>query len=247
VKSDDAVQQLEALAEELKGLRPDWRTAEFVSWELRTRSALTHALGAQHYITDQFVRNDWSAPVSLADDGMDFRWFREGATRARGMIDAAIAEIKLLGDDVTVADESGIDAELWEEVAPEIRSESWVKVARNALIFTEDRIRKWAGRPDTEVGPALAVAIFGRQGIFQMGKTDGETEGWQLFAQGIAKALRNVDTHRVQERPDLKRYALGVVGACSLLLTQMRFEHGNRFRDTSPAASTEAGDGSEQA
>ena len=72
-------------------------------------------------------------------------------------------------------------------------------------------------------------------------------DGWRFFAQGIAQALRNVDTHRIQERPDLKRYALGVVGACSLLLTQMRFEHGNRFRDTSPAASTETGDGSAQA
>jgi hypothetical protein len=28
-----------------------------------------------------------------------------------------------------------------------------------------------------------------------------------------------------------------MLGACSLLLTQMRFEHGNRFHDTSPAVS----------
>ncbi len=68
-----------------------------------------------------------------------------------------------------------------------------------------------------------------------MGLTQGETQGWQLFAQGIAQALRNVDAHRIQERPDHERYALGLVGACSLLLTQMRYEHGNRFRDTSPA------------
>jgi hypothetical protein len=246
VKSDDAVEQLEALAEELRGLRPDWGSAEFVSWEARTRSALTRALGAQHYITEQFIDTHWSS-VSL-DGALDARAFRDSAIRVQGMLDAAIAEVEMLGDDVPVADEEGIDAELWEEVAPEIRSESWVKVARNALIFTEDRIRKWAGRPESEVGAALAVAIFkAPQGNFQLGKTDGETEGWQLFAQGIAKALRNVDTHRIQERPDLKRYALGVVGACSLLLTQMRFEHGNRFRDTSPAASTETGDGSEQA
>jgi hypothetical protein len=158
------------------------------------------------------------------------------------MFDAAIAEVSLLGDDTAVADESGIDAELWEEVAPEIRSEAWVKVARGALIFTEDRIRKWAGRPNEEVGDKLAVAIFGDRGNFRMGKTDGEMNGWQLFAQGIARALRNVDTHRIQDRPDLKRYALGVVGACSLLLTQMRLEHGNRFRDESPAASIESGD-----
>jgi hypothetical protein len=69
------------------------------------------------------------------------------------------------------------------------------------------------------------------------GLAEGEKQGWQLFAQGIAQALRNAETQRIQDRPDHKRYALGVVGACSLLLTQMRYEHGNRFHDTSPAAS----------
>ena len=69
-----------------------------------------------------------------------------------------------------------------------------------------------------------------------MGLTAGEEQGWQFLAQGIAQALRNADTHRIQERPDHKRYTMGVVGACSLLLTQMRYLHGNRFRDTSPTA-----------
>lgn len=70
-----------------------------------------------------------------------------------------------------------------------------------------------------------------------MGQTDGEMQGWQLFAQGIAQALRNVDARSIQDQPDHKRYALGLVGACSLLLTQIRYEHGNHFRDTMPAAS----------
>jgi hypothetical protein len=157
--------------------------------------------------------------------------------KAQGTLDAAIAELELLADDVPVADESGIDPELWEHIAPEIQAEAWGKVASQAVIFTEDRIRKWAGRPANEVGKDLAVAIFGKVGPFQMGRTEGEIQGWQLFAQGIAQALRNVDAHRIQDRPDHKRYALGLVGACSLLLTQMRYEHGNRFRDTAPAAS----------
>lgn len=156
------------------------------------------------------------------------------------MLDAAIAEVGMLADDMPIADESGIDAELWEHVAPEIRSEDWGKVARGAVIFTEDRIRKWAGRPPNEGSKDLAVAIFGQNGDYRMGLTDNEKTGWQLFAQGIAQALRNADTHRIQNRSDHKRYALGVVGACSLLLTQMRYEHGNRFQDTSPAVSTES-------
>ena len=66
---------------------------------------------------------------------------------------------------------------MWEHVAPEIRSEDWGKVARGAVIFTEDRIRKWAGRPADEVGKDLAVAVFGATGNYRMGLTDGEKQG----------------------------------------------------------------------
>ncbi|QSM56194.1 hypothetical protein IN840_25370 (plasmid) [Mycobacteroides abscessus subsp. abscessus] len=112
------------------------------------------------------------------------------------------------------------------------------EAAREAVIFTEDRIRRWAGRPVTEVGKDLAVAIFGNNGEFRMGLADGEKQGWQLLAQGIAQAIRNADAHRIQNRSDHRRYAMGVIGSCSRLLTQMRFEHGNRFHDASPIPPT---------
>jgi hypothetical protein len=162
--------------------------------------------------------------------------FRATIPEVQGILDAAIAEIELLAEEGPVADESGIDSELWEHVAPEIRSEAWGKAAREAVIFAEDRLRRWAGRPVTEVGKDLAIAIFGSNGEYRMGLAEGERQGWQFVARGIAQALRNADTHRIQDRPDHKRYAMGVIGVCSLLLTQMRFEHGNRFHDTSPAA-----------
>lgn len=173
---------------------------------------------------------------ALGDTSAFTGTFRATVPEAQGIIDAAIAELELLAEEVPVADESGIDAELWEHIAPEVAAEAWGKVASQAVIFTEDRIRKWAGRPVSEVGKDLAVAVFGKGAQFQMGQTEGENQGWQLYAQGVAQALRNVNAHRIQERPDHKRYAMGLVGACSLLLTQMRYEHGNRFRDTSPAA-----------
>jgi hypothetical protein len=80
------------------------------------------------------------------------------------------------------------------------------------------------------------VRVFGPNGDFRLGHTDPEKEGWQLFAMGIFMACRNVDVHRPQKRPDLEQYAMGVLGANSLLLTQLRHEHGNRFQDTSPVA-----------
>jgi hypothetical protein len=50
-------------------------------------------------------------------------------------------------------------------------------------------------------------------------------EGWRFLAVGFASALGNVDRHNIQDRADLKQYALGVLGLASLLLTQVRFTH----------------------
>ena len=175
---------------------------------------------------------------TMGDSSAFTSFFRATIPEVQGLLDAAVAEIELLAEEGPVADEAGIDHELWEHVAPEVRSQAWGKAAREAVIFTEDRIRRWAGRPVTEVGKDLAVAIFGNNGEFRMGLADGEKQGWQLLAQGIAQAIRNADAHRIQNRSDHRRYAMGVIGSCSLLLTQMRFEHGNRFHDASPIPPT---------
>jgi hypothetical protein len=204
---------------------------------------LSRALGENHHITQRFVGTRWTpGAYTIGDNSVFTSTFRATIPEVQGIIDAAIAEIELLAEDAPAADESGIDSELWEHVSPEIQAQAWGKVASQAVIFTEDRIRRWAGRPVGEVGKDLAVGVFGKSGRYQMGLTEGETQGWQLLAQGIAQALRNVDAHRIQNRSDHKRYALGVVGACSLLLTQMRYEHGNRFQDTSPAVPSDQGD-----
>jgi hypothetical protein len=238
MKPGEAIERLDELSDELRLLHPSWKSTEFRSWKLRARSLLRRLLGADHHITKEFEDLDWVA-LAFGGESSDRAAFSLSSDMALGIFDAAAAETQLLADDVPIADEAGIDPELWEHVMPEVQSEAWVKVARGALIFTEDRLRKWANRPASEVGGDLAVAIFGRNGDYRLGIVEGEKDGWQLFAQGIAKALRNVDTHRIQERSDLKRYALGVVGSCSLLLTQMRYMHGNRFVDTSPASTND--------
>ena len=231
----EAISRLKALRAEAATLPPSTSSAEFNSWKPRTRSALTRALGEKHHITQRFVRTKWTPSMyTLGDTEAFTQTFRATVPEVQGILDAAVAEIELLAEEGPVADEAGIDHELWEHVAPEVRSEAWGKAAREAVIFTEDRIRRWAGRPVTEVGKDLAVAIFGSNGEYRMGLADGEKQGWQFLAQGIAQALRNADTHRIQDRADHRCYAMGVIGACSLLLTQMRYEHGNRFHDASP-------------
>lgn len=240
---DETISRLKALRQEAASLPLSTSSAEFNSWEPRTRSALTRALGEKHHITQRFIKTKWTPSMYTMGDSSAFTsFFRATIPEVQGLLDAAVAEIELLAEEGPVADEAGIDAgidhELWEHVAPEVRSQAWGKAAREAVIFTEDRIRRWAGRPVTEVGKDLAVAIFGNNGEFRMGLADGEKQGWQLLAQGIAQAIRNADAHRIQNRSDHRRYAMGVIGSCSLLLTQMRFEHGNRFHDASPIPPT---------
>lgn len=43
---------------------------------------------------------------------------------------------------------------------------------------------------------------------------------------GFTQALGNVDRHNIQKRADAKRYAFGVLGVGSLILTQLRHQHG---------------------
>ena len=54
---------------------------------------------------------------------------------------------------------------------------------------------------------------------------------WLALGIGFTAALGNADRHRIQQRDDARRYAVGVLGVGSLLLTQLRYEHGNRFVD----------------
>ena len=72
VKSDDAVQELKALREELRELTSAESRA-FVSWELRVRSALARAFGDHHHITEQFGDIYWTSPNFGGDLASDLR------------------------------------------------------------------------------------------------------------------------------------------------------------------------------
>lgn len=125
-------------------------------------------------------------------------------------------------------DETSIDPDLWDHISGLVVAGEWGKVASQTAIFTEDRVRTWAHRPETEVGEKLMSSVFGDYGRFRLGANDGERSGWHRLAMGISMALRNVDAHRIQNRGDHQRYAIGVVGVSSLLLTQMRYQHPNQ-------------------
>lgn len=215
-------------------------SSAFTSWASRTRSTLTTGLGPDHHITEGFASLSWTAhPMSASSDSDAFL---EAAARAQGYIDAALHELDELLVSPSELGAGEVDDELWKFVESDVRAEHWGKATTQATLFTEDRVRKWTGQPAELVGKDLATAVFGDKGDFRLGRTAGEKQGWLMLAMGIAQALRNSAGHRIEDRLDHRRYALGVLGACSLLLTQLRYEHGNRFHDRSPAAALELPD-----
>jgi hypothetical protein len=232
MEPEDPIQLLQQLRAEGDSIPRYTTSAEFITWQQRTRSALSKCLGEGHRITRAFVDLRWTPRVyNPGDDSGFIQAFWATMQRAQDIIDAALFELEQLRAYVDVVEGGGVDPELWKYVRGHVWTEEWGKVASQSSIYTEDRIRRWAGRPAGEVGEKLMSAVFGDKGDYRLGLTESEKQGWHRFAMGTAMALRNVDGHHLQSRPDHKVYAMGVLGANSLLLTQMRFEHGNRFHD----------------
>ena len=73
--------------------------------------------------------------------------------------------------------------------------------------------------------------VFNDESDWRLGSRTGEREGWRALATGFAQALSNVDRHKIQRRQDAQRYAIGVLGLGSLILTQLRHEHAELIED----------------
>lgn len=124
-------------------------------------------------------------------------------------------------------DDGNIDVELWEYVSALFESQEWDKVALNAAVFVEDKLRTWANISSDVKGSTEVFKMAVGQGKLQLGDNQSEQQGWQQLAVGFALALRNPSGHRIKEREDVKKYAFGVLGIASLLLTEIRHVHGN--------------------
>jgi len=57
-----------------------------------------------------------------------------------------------------------------------------------------------------------------------------------MLGIGFVQAIRNVDPRRIQSRNDAHRYAIGVLGLGSLLLTQFRHVYPDPFQVVGPEA-----------
>ena len=235
---DETQATLRALRDEIGQIaarEPSTSSGLFTSWKSRARSALTRALGAEHHITKSLTTLKWTPSVyGMGDTSAFDSRFRRTAQQAQGYLEAAIAEVDDTSANSGVFDTAGVDPELWAFISSDVEGEHWGKAASQATLFLEDRIRKWSDEPAEVIGVDLMKAVLGPSGNYRIGRTENEKDGWHQFARGIVMALRNAAAHRIEDRPDHRRYVLGVVGSCSLLLTQLRYEHGTRFADVSP-------------
>ncbi|NJC63423.1 hypothetical protein HC028_02695 [Planosporangium flavigriseum] len=196
-------------------------------------AVLTRSLGPTHTIIERFRDISYHLGVYFGgqDPDPDRESYIAGVQQAVGFIDAAIYELKLLvADDSEPVDVRAYDPDLWEHVKGLVEDEQWGQIASQTAIFVEDRVRAWAGHPKSKddgelVGKGLYARVFADDSEYRLGRTRGEWEGWRGLAMGFAQALSNVDRHRIQRRDDARRYAIGVLGLGSLLLTQLRYEH----------------------
>jgi hypothetical protein len=223
-----AVQLLRARLEELEQLSAP--NGDFAEWHQRADLTLRRAFNDDHKLVQDLAQIRWSPTMAWGSTQLPRQAFMSGNARAVALLKGAIYEIEELSEPVDFASSASIDPELWAEVGHLVEQEKWVQVASQTEIFVESKVRQWADRPPTEVGERLMTAVVGENGEFPLGRTQGEKQGWHRLGMGFAMALRNVDTHRIQQRDDVKRYAMGVLGTGNLLLTQLRYEHGNRFK-----------------
>ncbi|MDT0309680.1 TIGR02391 family protein [Streptomyces sp. DSM 44917] len=234
MKSQRAIENLKQLKAEAdtQGLGLQ-RSGQFSSWKGRVRSVLIRALGKDHHLLADFesVRYSLSVYSTTTPDSAFDQAFLGGVRRACGVIEAAIFEIEDAGTSDDAVDETAFDPALWAHVQTHMQNEDWQAVASQTAIFVEHHVRQWCGDPRgregrTLVGKDLFVKVFANDAQYRLGKEPGEWEGWRALGTGFAQALSNVDRHNIQKRHDAKRYAFGVLGIGSLILTQLRYQHG---------------------
>lgn len=234
----DLMDLIDRLRTELRGLTSTG-DANFTSWTARAQSALLAAFDEEHHLVRKLVRAPFyprsTSYLTLMPDVAISRAFESGRRVADGVLDAALYELRNLPAAQPPASppsltsiESVINADLFSHVGQLITNEQWAQVASQTAIFVESQLRTWVGLTPDDFGVNLMTAIFKPQsGLLPLGRTDAERDGWHALARGFMGALSNVDRHNIQDRDDLQRYAMGVLGIGSLLLTQVLHEHGD--------------------
>ncbi|YCU34416.1 TIGR02391 family protein [Mycobacteroides abscessus] len=212
MKPDDAIARLEQLATEGRtaGQRENgfWANA----WVARVRDVVARSLGPEHDLVRKL-------------DGHLHRQAVGKVNAAGALIDSAIYCLEIAKDEPQPVDPASFDSELWDHVSGLVSTGDWGKIPSAAATFTEHKVRIWSESGTDSFGKGLYGNAFADAGPLRLGASKAEWEGWRSLAIGFAQAVSNVDRHRIQDRADLRQYAIGALGTASLLLVQIRREH----------------------
>jgi hypothetical protein len=236
VRPEIAIAELEKLKQEANEPGVTGGGEAFTAWRARGKGLLINAFSPTHHLVDEFDEVQYGLMVftsSTPDSAWD-KSRRAGIRQACGYLDAAIYELKFcVGDEEELLSSDAYDPELWEHVKGLVQDEDWGKIPGVVATFVESHVRTWAGDPKNKdggnlVGQGLFAQVLSPDpaNSLRLGQQKSEWEGWHKLGIGFAQALSNVDRHRIQRRDDAQRYAIGVLGLGSLLLTQLRYEHG---------------------
>lgn len=238
MRASRAIEELQRLKHEattplvLKG------GAELTTWKAKVRGVLVAALGKDDHLLTRFdvIRYTLSAWSSGTPDSQFDAARHRGIQDACGVIDAAIYQLELQSDIEEPINDQAFDSELWDYVKGLVEVGDWGKVAAQTAIFVENHLRTWTEAPKDNhgedlYGKALYASVLSDKSDWRLGSRAGEHEGWRMLGMGFAQAIGNVDRHRIQKRPDGRLYAIGVLGLASLLLSQLRYEHGDLIAD----------------
>jgi hypothetical protein len=235
MKKGAAVLELETLNARASDPQLLLSSEALAAWHGGVCAALTEAFGSRNRYVRLMDRLDYSGgmgPIHGPRAQAMLAQARDKPVRdARFLIQEALHELAAQRHPEPV-DATSFDPELWEHVKGLVDDEDWGKIASQAAIFVENHVRVWAGSPTDKKGEPLYSNVLWQKVLaddseLRLGQRAAEWQGWRELGIGFSLALRNVDLHRLQKREDAKRYAIGVLGLGSLLLTQLRYEHGD--------------------
>jgi hypothetical protein len=138
-----------------------------------------------------------------------------------------------------------VDPDLWAYIGRVVGIGDWAHAASGACVFLEEQLRSRAPRPHLEA-PPLVADLFRAGGPLELGDNPGQRDGWASLVRGLLMGPRNRVQHRIDPRaPDeLRRYAAGIIGTVSLILTELRSRHHLTFAQPAiAAADAPLGDG----
>lgn len=111
-------------------------------------------------------------------------------------------------------------------------SENWNQLAREAVVFLEDRLRRLSDTPFAPGSVEVVNAILHpSKGTYPLSKdVFTESEGWHLLVLGLFKAIRNPLGHRLNSIKT-EQEGLAVVELVRLILGRLRVEYPSLDKD----------------